>query len=453
MQKRYSNKLLALISENDGSIDCEIKEDFIDYKNIFRGNSFDGAVWKFNNASFDVTDEFLYGSIDKWDYTPRVHFHHCEWVLSEKDPVSAVLRHIELYQSATFYWHPSPATQRFFVLFYLYLKNNCPELKVQIDLHVEYIVSNIEINLDGNHFLDNLLAITAYALLTNNGGLLKKVVEDIDKYFLVEKEYFPEKTPCYCALLYSRLEIILAINNTRKETEDILVRLKNLLLNNPPVHLNDSYLELRNWYDVYPKNSRVSADYYLHKVLEGQKKSITLIGNGFAKRGYQAHSHDCCAAMFVQCSDGSQLIGGLGTKSYASDHYRNDIRSRTSYFRPEIISKKIDYKLFMGSFRNFSIDNNKYSLSLNNNIAHMKVVEGYGVKIIDDKIFFENIKSLPIVFYSDYDKSCIKDHLIFSGFSIISVEDSDRWDGICNKVKSHKYTVMADSDISSIQVL
>ncbi len=420
-----------------------------DYSNVFSGNYVKDNIWYFNNTAFEITDEFLYGQVDKWDYTPRVHFHHCEWTLEEENPVEAILFHIERYEKSKFFWHPSPATQRFFVILYLYLKYKDERLLAELNITINYIVDNVEIQLDGNHFLDNLIAILAYSILFDNEGLLFRVGNSIEKYFLNNHAYFPEKTPCYCSLLYSRLKLLESIPSNSKYFISITSKLESLLLNNPVVHLNDSYLEMKNWFPIYPKIDKVCSDYFVQKI--HKNKIFTMIGNGFAKRGYQAHSHNNSAAIFVYTEDGKQIIGSFGTKSYAAGAERNSVRSSSSYFRPNRISKKINFKYFLGSFRNFGIDRNTYSLSLTQRGCELSVGDnGYKAKLIENKIQFINVKNSHMIFWSDYNQEELFSMLEFDSISLIDVDKIDRYDGIYNNITSYKYLIKIEKDLSSM---
>jgi hypothetical protein len=434
--KKYRKELSKLVKGGSaGQIVLGGSKDIFYYPKIFAGNSFTGSRWTFNNKSFDVNHDFLNGDVDKWDYTPRVHFQHFEWLFNEARPVERYFEAKKLYSDSTFYWHPSPATQRFFVLLFLFLVYRDMTLIKELKEHAIYISENIEINLHGNHLLDNYIALIAWSILSDNLKLYTKISGEIYTRFLKRFSVFPEKTPCYCALLYYRVTLAKSVQSKIFGSEHLLTELQDFLLNNPNVHLNDSYLERRNWEHVYPKEARGYGDYYA-ETYQG-KYQITLIGNGFGDKGFQAHSHDCGGSLFIQDSAGRQVIGGLGTKFYASSEFRNHLRSSVAYAKPMLKRKWLAYYSFFGSFRNFGFNFLKYFMMHEDNSSRLVVQDEYEISVIKNEISFSLKSNSDISFYSDCSIEEFDNLIDLEGVSVQYNGLCERFDGLYNTKKSH----------------
>jgi hypothetical protein len=417
------------------------------YPEIFSGNYYKNGAWVFNSTSFVVDDDFLFSLADKWDYTPRVHFQHMEWLFCTDRPVDEYLRLSPVLSSSTFYWHPSPATQRFFVLLYLYLDSRRTELISHIKDHAVYIAENIEINLHGNHFLDNLLALLAYAVLTKDQELYVLVHSEIHRNFLRRFDFFPEKTPCYCALLNARLQLLSKLDAPFSGYDQLCKSIEKLLLNNPPVHLNDSYLAFNNWFRSY-SGTRISERYFA--TLCTDNYVYTLVGKSFGLRGFQAHSHDSNGSFFVHDAFGRQIIGGFGTRYYAADKFRNLLRSSSSYCKPLNSFERFKIYYFFGSFRNFAFDLNNYLLSKEEDGISLSLNSSCSITVLDDTVLITGRGEFEFSFWSDLNLQDLNEAATIKIGSIFSTKVSTRYDGIYNERLSYLYTVQSVNDAVSI---
>jgi hypothetical protein len=444
LRARYKSRFCNLVSS------CSVDEiantqssELYNYPEIFSGNYYKNGAWVFNSASFVVDDDFLFSLADKWDYTPRVHFQHMEWLFCTDRPVDEYLRLSPVLSRSTFYWHPSPATQRFFVLLYLYLDGRRAELIPHIKDHAVYIAENIEINLHGNHFLDNLLAMLAYSALTKDRELYVFIHHEIYKNFLNRFDFFPEKTPCYCALLNARLQLLSKLDVPFSGFDQLCRSIEKLLLNNPPVHLNDSYLVFNNWFRIYSgpriySGTRISEGYFA--TLCTDSYVYTLVGKSFGLRGFQAHSHDSSGSLFVHDAQGRQIIGGLGTKYYAAGEIRNRVRSSDAYCKVPGGESKFKIRHFFGSFRNFGFNTNRYAVQSERDSIALLVNGDQLVSISNNSILFENGGNLA--FWSDLSPELLEKTSTFENIDILNVEKSIRYDGIYNEVECYYYSCL-----------
>lgn len=309
---------------------------FEPYRLLFAANHFDGhQTWRFNGQQITIDDAFLFNPIDKTDYTYRIVFFHFEWMFQTEVPDVVTFEKLygRLEQSAMFF-HPSPLSQRCFVLAWVLAHLEHPgRFKGHVLNGLRHLIVSTEDSVCANHLIDNFLAI---ALLAEMLGLdrivswamlwLRKSCAD-----WVMAGYYYEKTPCYQALLLGRVRLVqVALSaNGRRADVAFLGQMASVLQRFPAVHMHDSYLPRAQWQTLAAKPAP-----YARSLSLGACMNLTLVTDARSDRGYRGHVHDASGALFIHHQDGTQVIGGKGTATYKTSPQRDACRGAMAYCIP-----------------------------------------------------------------------------------------------------------------------
>lgn len=443
LSNRYRARLMALMAQGDNEPSTLISntsdtEDLYEYPHLFANNLKTESHWLFNNASFELSNSFLFSNVDKFDYTPRVHFLHLEWVLNSSSPIDEFLKAQAAYSKATFYWHPSPATQRYYVCLYLLVisKDNKQKLALAKVLkeHALYIAENCEINLHGNHLLDNYMALHTFSLLSNNELLQNKMESSITNFFL-KSEYFQEKTPCYSSIMRKKTHLM----NSIFPSCSLYGRLNTFFAKNPSVHINDSYMSKEMWGGEFLQDSYVPT-YYYTSVSENIVSTFVL--ESFPSRGFQAHAHLSNFSVHLYTHNDDLIIGGFGTPKYSMSKIRNYSRSSRAYASLSQLFSKHWVSAFFASFRNVVFYTLNYTEKYDST-AHELKIENKNIQLTVGSagINVRLVKPFTFSFWSDLPLNEFKNRFQGSPTLLESavVKPSVRYDGFYNKKACYHY--------------
>ena len=121
-----------------------------------------------------------------------------------------VLLHSQCYQTKSIFLEPYPTSLRIVnVLYYSSLTNKKVINYLENDL--ENLSLNIEYELDGNHLLENYLALSLYELVVGKEGQFTKQFARLLRAQFIDCEWHFEQSPMYQAILLERIQCYLAI--------------------------------------------------------------------------------------------------------------------------------------------------------------------------------------------------------------------------------------------------
>lgn len=430
-----------------------------EYTHVFRRNKYDGFnEWSFNGRKIRIDDEFIFSEMNKSDYTYRMVFFHFEWLFGCKIEDPRIFSELsDKFRSSPIFYHPSCVSQRSFVLGWMISKY--PDSKILRSIASEYLrllIVKTEDSVGANHRVDNYLAIILLSHLNGYDEVAlwasRKLISLCRKW--VYRGYFPEKTPCYQALISRRLNIVIsAISKNDFILENVpdalsfLEEMLNVLMNFPDVHVNDSYLPLSCW-----KRGEVRYCKYAWSCALDGGVVVVIVGDALPDRGFRGHAHDSTGALFVHSPDGRQIIGGYGTETYRVSENRNFSRSIRAYCAPfpeeGFVPRLVPWK----SFRHTSIRRVEVNIShrsdgpvvidivdnKSNNYKSSWVVDRSGKGKIN------LICSRPSVlnFWSDFNPEALAEKVHISGEGLIlKCDEGYRYDGIGNRVESFCYEI------------
>jgi hypothetical protein len=454
-------RFLLIAKINSTSFDTRIlnSSDELDkYGSIFYGNKLCSSnVWEFNNANFNIDSDFLYSPLAKYNYTHRMVFMHFEWVFATKNGAE-LAKHFDLSLSdAELFNHPSCMSQRVYVYLWLAKSSEDEFFKNRLLFMFKSLILHTEESVRSNHLLDNLLAICALSILFKNLKIFRWSINRLQSLLCEYRRYgvFPEKTPCYQALIASRVGVCISFISTNSDNYKYkiiglktLVGLKQILISAPQIHLNDSYLPLKNWAEVLTGSSEYSVS------IDGPNNiKAVLVCDASPFRGYTGHAHDSTGSAFlINVKNGFQYIGGLGTPTYQNSELRNAARASNSYFIPlPVLNYRARLKPLL-SFRNDRLlKQQSYLSTMSLNEAILLIADDSNKYFYEinmrkfDNGFSFNFSSSElsvITFWSDVNVEKFSDVYKFRGdIKSKIIQKGSRYDGIFNEIQCTKCTL------------
>lgn len=118
--------------------------------------------------------------------------------------------HAQCYKTKSIFLEPYPTSLRIVnVLYYSSLKNR--EVVNYLAKDLELLSLSIEYELDGNHLLENLLALSLYeVVIGRQGRFTREFARQLENQF-IDFEWHFEQSPMYQAILLERIQCYLAI--------------------------------------------------------------------------------------------------------------------------------------------------------------------------------------------------------------------------------------------------
>lgn len=437
------------------------------FKNEYSKINAEGQ-WVFNGKVIELDEAFIYGRINKDDYTDQMVFLYLDWAFNlEDDPdfFENMLANISLSES---HWHPLPSSIRVYPLLFNWSLNKSDFIVNHLKESAQFLLINTEEHVGGNHLLDNYIAMLIYSIvlgLNSNIQLFsKKVILNLSTY--KKLGHFPEKNPVYEELLYKRLFFLQKIVHLNKDIiplkrcvlerlESLLGKCEEIFLNHPSAPINDSYLEYCSRKDSV---KRYVKNYFFESSFHGVK--TTFVFNSIPSRGFMGHAHDACGSLFVE-ADKKQIITSFGTSKYANSLKRNVSRSIQSY--PTFnYTNPLCHMSYNGSFRvvRFSypkvihdIDSGWYRFS-QKSIGISSKVRKFDVRFFDAKILVSSLgEDMVFSFYSDFKWSYNEKKLECEYMSIhpvksYSIKKTFRFNGIYNQTRCYKCKVVFNGLLS-----
>jgi hypothetical protein len=437
------------------------------FKNKYSEINAEGQ-WVFNGKVIELDEAFIYGRINKDNYTDQMVFLYLDWAFNLEDGsvfFKNMLTKISLSEN---YWHPLPSSIRVYPLLFNWSLNKSDFIIDHLKESAQFLLINTEEHVGGNHLLDNYIAMLVYSIVLGLNSSIKlfskKLILKLSTY---EKlGYFPEKNPVYEELLYKRLFFLKKIvrlnrgniplkGGVLEQLELLLENCDKVFLNHPSVTINDSYLECYSRKDSIKKHVK---NYFLESSFYGVK--TTFVFNSIPNRGFMGHAHDACGSLFVEIGR-KKIITSFGTSKYANSLKRNVSRSIQSY--PTFnYTDSLCHMSHNGSFRvvRFSrprvvhdIDSDWYQFSQKSLEINSKV-RRFDIKFFDDNILVSSLgRDMVFSFYSDFkwsnnEKKLECEYISIHPVKSFSIKKTFRFNGIYNKTHCYKCKVIFNGLLS-----
>lgn len=159
--------------------------------------------------------------------------------------------HKEFYKTKSIFLEPYPTSIRIVNLLY-YSDLTDRDVISYLKKDVKNLSQNLEYELDGNHLLENCLALSLYELIIGNEGKFTELFTRLLKEQFIDCEWHFEQSPMYQAILLERMQCYLAVLNMFKVIDNSIIDLVKVILvkgvrylelfhvNSTMLHFNDS---------------------------------------------------------------------------------------------------------------------------------------------------------------------------------------------------------------------
>lgn len=159
--------------------------------------------------------------------------------------------HLQCYETKSIFLEPYPTSLRIVNLLY-YSDLTDSDVISCLEKDVKNLSLNIEYELDGNHLLENFLALSLYELVFVEGRKFTELSGRLLKAQFIDSEWHFEQSPMYQSILLERLQCYLAVlfmfdaldNPIIDVVKEILVKgvayLELFHVNGIMLHFNDS---------------------------------------------------------------------------------------------------------------------------------------------------------------------------------------------------------------------
>ena len=239
---------------------------------------------RFNDLNLQYSfNDVLDGSVEQKLYLYNAFY------MNDYSDEQYVLLHSQCYQTKSIFLEPYPTSLRIVnVLYYSSLTNKKVINYLKDDL--ETLSLNIEYELDGNHLLENYLALSLYELVIGKEGQFTKQFARLLRTQFVDCEWHFEQSPMYQAILLERIQCYLAIAASINVKDSSIIRLCVEILTKGVAYLQLFYLRgtMLHFNDSTGGNSLSVEDLINNNKLLGlnsleQTNASELIKNGFAR--------------------------------------------------------------------------------------------------------------------------------------------------------------------------
>lgn len=253
-------------------------------------------------------NELKFGRL--WNY----HLQYAEFLLDENLSIPERIDVLEDLSSDILHQklplEPYPVSLRIVntILFLTIHKYETPEIKTALKYQIEFLKNNLEFQIDGNHLLENLIALRIASLfvkdldgLSKIKGLLKSSLQE---QINTDGSHFERSTMYHCILL-DRLLTLLGMMNPKEEDYNFLYELNERMVNFLFTITNKG----RN-YRILQDTTRASVDIMKHIFFNVSFLSIVPRTIGLEDSGYRILATDHFFAVFNLASAGPDFQPG-----------------------------------------------------------------------------------------------------------------------------------------------